>query len=161
MDNEWATIFYHLKVKDWKKPVEWTFDVVHGQDTVYSMISNDSWLDSNFHDFGYVPKTPDTTYLGQKEYWYLNDIIECDTHIVSSTTEIRTRFLKEQEYCSTYWTTRNDTARVIRKELWGDFWKYSRGKNVVSYIFFSHPCDCPGLRAYYPRLKKFVMIAHD
>ncbi|MRR52050.1 MAG: hypothetical protein EG825_14255 [Rhodocyclaceae bacterium] len=146
VDGEWATIVYHLKVQDWKKPVEWTFDVIHGNDTVYSVVSDstETEKDSLFNDFGFVPQTPETTYLGQKTYWYLTGIMTYHSDTIAVDDTIGKRRFQQQ----------------CRSEKVASMWLGYRSKPMIWYSFragtFSE--EDPGAWAYHPKMKKLVCI---
>ncbi len=141
MDDEWATIYYNLKVKNWKKPVEWTFFILHKKDTVYAADPNlfDVIRDTLFYDFGFLPQAPETTYLGQKKYYYLVRNIE---------------FWSDTLY-------KRDTIKHKGMELThtDSVWSYYKDKPIILYSFFAgHGEEDPGAWAYYPKIKKMVCI---
>lgn len=156
VENEWATVYYHLKVKDWKKPVEWTFDVIKEKDTLYTVISDDAEIDTFFYDLSYTAGLGDD-YLSAKKYWYLSRIYEyyCDTLPVKSDK-------RRSEWEKAFFAVRSfklkDTSISIT--LTDSLWEYYRGKPVIWYSFIAgRPVDAdPGAWAYFPKVNKMVCI---
>lgn len=156
-DGEWATINYHLMVKDWKKPVEWTFVVVNDKDILYSVVSSDdARIDTFFYDPSYTGGLG-KDYLSSKQFWYLKRIHEyyCDT--VSITDRV----------------LRNEWKRLVAKEagirtpkniissLCNDsLWRYYENKPIIYYAFIAGVPEGGDETAwtYYPKIKQFAQI---
>ncbi len=154
VDGDWATINYHLKVKDWAKPVEWTFDVLHGVDTLYSSISNDIEIDTFFYDTNYTEGLG-KDYLSSKKYWYLTEIYKYYSDIINITDEKRRNFLKQ--FCREFIASSTDGSKEI---LYDSLWAYYNDKPIIAYNFYAgRPIDGDhGSWTYYPKINQFVCI---
>ncbi|HAD82320.1 MAG: hypothetical protein A2509_09310 [Candidatus Edwardsbacteria bacterium RIFOXYD12_FULL_50_11] len=159
VDGDWATINYHLKVIDWKKPVEWTYEFIKGKDTLFAVISNEVEIDTFFNDKSYIAGFVDDTldYLRAKKFWYLTRIAEylCDTIEVSNKrTRVDWKRLRNGVM---------KTETIDLKEITIDYdslWSFYSNKPIIGYSFFAgKPIQAdPGLWTYYPKINQFVCI---
>ncbi len=73
-DGKADEIILHLKAKDMKAPFKWSLTIISGGKIVYSHDSDDTWLDQNFNDVGYVSDCDN--YLSCKNKYYFHDILQ-------------------------------------------------------------------------------------
>ncbi len=154
VDGEWATINYHLKVKDWKKPVEWTFVVVNDKDTIYEIVSIDARIDTFFYDNNYICYDSGG-YFANKKGWYLNGIgnFHCDTLSPKEKRRVDFKKCSKNYFLSEFGANKNEQL-----DNWYMFWNDYDNKIILIYTFNDAPeCD-PELLVYFNKLKRFVPI---
>ena len=154
VDDEWATINYHLKVKDWKKPVEWTFVVVNDKDTIYEIVSSDARIDTFFYDNNYYC-FDSGGYFANKKGWYLKGIItlRCDTLQSKGKRRVYLKQYSKDVLLSEFGANKKEQL-----DNWNMFWNDYENKLLLIYTFHEAPeCD-PASLVYYKKLKRFVPI---
>jgi len=154
MDGDSGTIKYHLMVKDWNKPVEWTYEVLKQGKTIYSKLSNDKLIDSLFNDDNYY-RSDKGGYSENKRSWYLNGItkIHCDTILPGDKRRSEFKDYSRKLLLSDYGENSEDQLKN-----WDSFWNHNPNKSILVFIFSDAPESDKPLLAYHWKLKRFVQI---
>ncbi len=151
--DEKEIVKYHLKVKDWSQPVEWSFIILSGNDTLLIKYSDETQIDKFFNDILYLGNC--SGYLDCKMRWYLNSIMDFKVESFNPNDSKISLFRKvSKNFVKTFGKNKEEADQNYRS-----FWEYYSDKEMKAIYFRLAPEGrSTPLLVFHPELNILVPI---
>jgi len=152
-----AHIRYDVKGMDTNQPVSWSVTITVGMDTSYRDSGDSEWFDALIRESSDSTEIPE--YQHWKQAWYSSDFYKPDIDTITIDDERRSFFQEINSDMTTKFLVSSgmDAARATRAV--SSFWDFYSSRVIIGISIPTAPEGAdPGLFAFHPELRKFVLI---